>query len=185
MTAGAPTLTGSRVVLRAPEESDVAKRQAAGWHASIERGYGSVRADGPATHEEALAWHRYVTQELSSPTSWVIDVDGELAGVANLHHVSERDRNAMFAVGMLSPRFLGRGLGSDAMRTVLDYAFGELALHRVWLRVLEFNDAAIACYRACGFVEEGRQRESCLVNGRWHDDLFFGLLDREYGSARR
>jgi RimJ/RimL family protein N-acetyltransferase len=36
-------------------------------------------------------------------------------------------------------------------------------LHRVDLRVLAFNDGAIASYRKCGFVQEGCERESC-----WH-----------------
>ena len=49
--------------------------------------------------------------------------------------------------------------------------------------MLDFNDRAIAAYRACGFVEEGRERESCWVEGRWHDDVIMGVLDREFALA--
>jgi RimJ/RimL family protein N-acetyltransferase len=53
-------------------------------------------------------------------------------------------------------------------------------LHRVDLRVLAFNDGAIAAYRKWGFVAEGRERESCWLDGQWHDDIIMGLLAAEF-----
>ena len=47
----------------------------------------------------------------------------------------------------------------------LDHAFGPLRLHRVSLRVLASNERAVKCYRACGFAEEGREREAALSTG--------------------
>ena len=101
-------------------------------------------------------------------------------GAAFLSDVREGGRKARLAVGMYAPQFLGRGLGSEAIRLVLRHAFGTLGMHRVDLKVLDFNDRAIAAYLACGFVEEGRERESCWVDGRWHDDVVMGVLDREF-----
>ena len=46
--------------------------------------------------------------------------------------------------------------------------------------MLAFNEHAIAAYLKCGFVVEGRERESCLMDGRWHDDLIMGVLEHEY-----
>jgi hypothetical protein len=54
------------------------------------------------------------------------------------------------------------------------------ALHRVDLRVIAYNTSAIACYRKCGFVEEGRERETVLVEDRWQDDVLMSLLEDEY-----
>ncbi len=183
MTRAAPTLIGPRVVLRAPSAPDVEARKRLGWHRQIERGYGSSRIDGPATTEEAAEWFRYVSEDLPAETSWVIEVDGALAGITNLHHVSAQDRNAMFAIGMLSPDFVGRGYGLESARLVLRHAFTTLALHRLWLRVLSDNVRAIRSYESCGFVYEGTQRESCLIDGMWLDDHFYGLLDREFFAA--
>lgn len=180
MTHVAPTLVGPRVVLRPPRASDVAERQRLGWHRGIERGYGSDRPDGPASPEDAAEWYRVVSEVLPAQTSWVIEMGGALAGIANLHHVSEQDRNAMFAIGMLAPEFMGRGLGAESTRLVLRHAFTTMALHRVWLRVLSDNAPAIRSYESCGFVHEGTQRETCLLDGRWLDDHFYGILDREF-----
>lgn len=65
-------------------------------------------------------------------------------------------------------------------RLVLRYAFEDLGLHRVDLRVLEYNDRAIAVYEKCGFVREGVERESANVAGKWHSDLIMGILEHEY-----
>lgn len=66
------------------------------------------------------------------------------------------------------------------IKLILSYGFGTLKLHRVDLRVLSYNERAIRCYRACGFIEEGRERESARVGDAWHDDLIMGVLAQEY-----
>ncbi len=170
----APTLTGPRVTLRPLRPTDTDARQAHGWHRVIERNYGSERDDGPMTPDEALAWHD--TALAAGDTFWLIEVGGALAGAAFLHQVREVDRSARYAIGMYAPHFLGKGAGTEATGLVLDHAFGDLALHRVSLRALSFNTAAIACYARCGFLVEGRERESCFLGGRWYDDVVMGVL---------
>jgi RimJ/RimL family protein N-acetyltransferase len=56
-------------------------------------------------------------------------------------------------------------------------------LARISARVLEYNTRAIRAYEKCGFVVEGRQRESAHVDGKWHDDVMMGLLDSEFESV--
>jgi [ribosomal protein S5]-alanine N-acetyltransferase len=175
----APVLTDGRVVLRPVRESDRDERRSHGWHAEIERGYGHVVPTGPMTDEQAQEWYADRLARIDEPV-WSIEVDGRLAGVAFLHtHVPE-DRRARFAIGLLSPALQGRGIGRAATMLVLGHAFTAMALHRVDLRVLEFNTGAIACYRACGFVQEGRERESCLLEGEWYDDILMGVLEHEF-----
>lgn len=85
-------------------------------------------------------------------------------------------REARFAIGMFDPQFVGRGLGAQATQLVLRHAFDTLGLHRIDLRVLAFNTAAIESSRRSGFVVEGRER--CWLEGRWHDDdVIMGILE--------
>ena len=180
----APTLVGERVTLRAHRDDDRAARQRHGWHREIERGYGSDCETRAMTDDEVEAWADYLAAKTAlGAVCWAVESDGELVGAAFLSDVREAGRKARLAIGMYAPQFLGRGLGSEAIRLVLRHAFGTLGMHRVDLKVLDFNDRAIAAYRACGFVEEGRERESCWVEGRWHDDVVMGVLDREFAAA--
>jgi RimJ/RimL family protein N-acetyltransferase len=81
---------------------------------------------------------------------------------------------------MYSTEFTGRGLGTEAAILVLGYACDELQLHRVDLRVIEYNHRAIRIYKKVGFTVEGGERQTVFVNGEWHDDLMMAMLDREY-----
>lgn len=179
----APTLVGERLVLRSPRLGDERDRQGHGWHAGIERNYGHECTDRAMTDDEARDWW-LMQQEHMADTArrqWVIELGGRVIGVAFLYAISpEADRRARFAIGMFSPDFIGRGLGSEATRLVLGHAFTDLGLHRVDLRVLAENEIARRAYRRCGFVEEGRERESCWLDGRWHDDVLMGILAHEF-----
>lgn len=65
---------------------------------------------------------------------------------------------------------------------LLDYAFLELNLHRISLRVFSLNERAIHIYNKIGFVQEGVVRESLYRSGKWHDIIIMGILKREYFS---
>jgi RimJ/RimL family protein N-acetyltransferase len=84
------------------------------------------------------------------------------------------------AMGIYDRRFWSRGFGTEALRLLLRYAFDDLALHRVDLRVIAYNVRAMRCYEKCGFVREGVERECALVDGVWHDDVMMGILEDEY-----
>jgi RimJ/RimL family protein N-acetyltransferase len=132
--------------------------------------------------EEAADWMSEQLRDSQDPQRrhWVIQVDDSVVGVVFLHSINEPDRRARFAIGLFSPQFMGLGLGSEATRLVLQYAFTDMGLHRVDLRVLEFNETARRAYERCGFVLEGRERESCWLGGRWYDDLLMGVLAQEF-----
>lgn len=169
-----PCLQGARVVLRPPIEGDVEARLALGNDPEIHRMFGGSRDQlRPLTREGAGRWMQRV---IESPYGWVIE-RGSLIGEIRLIRVERIDRRASLAVGIVDPRCLDKGYGTEAIRLVLDYAFGELKLHRISLRVLAYNQRAIRAYQKCGFVIEGRERE---VDGEWHDDITMGILEREF-----
>jgi RimJ/RimL family protein N-acetyltransferase len=177
-----PVLRGERVLLRpvAPQDRDA--RQRLGFDADIERGYGVVRESGPMTDEEADDWYAAMVATATDPSrmAWVVEAQSSLAGMAFLQGIREVDAKARFAIGLFSPELTGRGLGGEATRLVLAHAFGPMALHRVDLRVLDFNHRAIAMYRRCGFVVEGRERGSCRMGDAWVDDVMMGVLVDEF-----
>ncbi|WP_415400620.1 GNAT family N-acetyltransferase [Tateyamaria sp. SN3-11] len=183
MTDEVPILQTDRVRLRPFRTSDIAERLALGRAPEIVRGFGGT-PDGlpPYSENEARRW---VERNLAHPQAWAIEVANRLLGEVRLDALNLQDRRARLAIGLFDVAQLGRGLGREAIGLVLSHAFHTLSLHRVDLRVVATNERAIRCYRACGFVEEGREREGVNIDGEWHDDVIMGLLAREHRSAAR
>jgi [ribosomal protein S5]-alanine N-acetyltransferase len=58
--------------------------------------------------------------------------------------------------------------------------YEQLKLHRVELKVLEYNHRVIACYEKCGFIKEGVEREGAFIEDKFETVVFMSILDREY-----
>lgn len=74
----------------------------------------------------------------------------------------------------------GRGIGQAMVHEVLHIAFDERKLHRVDLRVFDFNEEAIRCYERVGFRREGRFRDSHAVSDGWWSVLQMSILEHEW-----
>jgi len=74
----------------------------------------------------------------------------------------------------------GKGYGYEAMTLLLDFAFRELNLHRVFLTVFSYNAAAITMYEKLGFTHEGTHREHLQRDGQRFDMLLYGILQKEW-----
>jgi RimJ/RimL family protein N-acetyltransferase len=143
--------------------------------------YGGSRDDArPMTEEAARRW---VQGLLEQDYAWVIEV-GTPIGQIRLDRVDLRDRRASLAVGIVDRTQLGIGLGTEAIGLVLEFAFNVLKLHRLSVRVVEYNTRAIRAYQKCGFVVEGREREAAFVDGIWHDVVVMSIVDWEYTEIR-
>ena len=75
-------------------------------------------------------------------------------------------------------------LGTNGLIGLLDYAFNELVLHRVWVDVPDYNEHAMRMVKHLGFVLEGHFRKSHRKDGEWYDSSALGLLADEYSRRR-
>lgn len=110
--------------------------------------------------------------------------NGKSIGVVSLINIDYKNRNAECIIDIGEKEYWGKGFGSEGLRLVLDYAFYEMNLHRVSLRVFSFNDRAIRMYKRIGFKEEGNSRQSLFRDGKWHDIIHMGILQTEYFEKR-
>ena len=172
-----PVLQSKNLTLRPAASSDVDHRFELGVEPDEHlRLYGVDPATAPPfTFGSAERWVRSL---MDHPYAWIIE-NSVLLGSVRLDRVDFTDRRASFAIGLLQSDNIGKGIGTEAAQTVLSYAFSDLKLHRVSLRVLAVNERAIRSYQKCGFKIEGRECETAFLDGKWHDDLIMGLLEHE------
>jgi RimJ/RimL family protein N-acetyltransferase len=180
MDAVLPALRGPRVILRAVEARDRATIARLPLEPDIGRFFGEELPERrPRTEDEVEELYGWLADD-DEPFHWVVALDGEFIGVARFHHFWEDQPRARFAIGLHDAARLGQGLGTEAARLALAFGFEVLGLHRIDLRVMSHNERAIASYLKCGFREEGRERDSAFLEGRWIDDLIMSVLEDEY-----
>ena len=74
--------------------------------------------------------------------------------------------------------------GTMAMIKLLDDAYEDQGLHRVWVDVPEYNEHALQMCQHLGFVLEGHLRKTHRKDGEWYDSSAMGLLAEEYMRRR-
>lgn len=177
LPAEPPTLTGDRVLLRAPHERDVDDRLRYPIDPEEEDGYGGAWRrdwDGRRFHNRDDLM-RLRLRSRPDDVDWSVESAGQCIGSTRLR-VDTGNHRAMFSIGIFVPDMRGMGLGREITRLVVRWGLLDLGLHRVELDVLSTNERAISCYRACGFVHEGTRRQAELYPDGWRDFLVMALL---------
>lgn len=112
-----------------------------------------------------------------------IEVEGQVAGMIQFLEEQEPDyRHASIDV-FLGGAFHGRGLGPDAVRTVVRHLVVDRGHHRVTIDPSVANAKAVAAYRRVGFRDVGvlRCHERDHATGGWRDGLLMDLLAEDVG----
>jgi RimJ/RimL family protein N-acetyltransferase len=172
-------LTGDLVVLRRHAPENVAAFQR--WYADPEIARLARYQQTPMRPQEI---DRFFEARVVGPDALAMAVHeratNRLVGTCAFSQLDGENGSALYHITIGESDVWGRGYGTEATRLLLDHAFGTLALHRIALFVFEFNERAIRAYRRCGFVVEGRSRESIWRDGRWWDELAMSMLDSDW-----
>jgi RimJ/RimL family protein N-acetyltransferase len=111
--------------------------------------------------------------------------DDRPIGTIGLEEIDRANGSAGVGIMIGEKTLWGRGLGTDAMNAIVDFAFGELRLERVWLHVYAYNDRGRRSYEKAGFRIEGRLRHAVYHRGRHHDADVMAILREEWASLSR
>ena len=163
-----PTLQGERVTLRPLEDADLDPLAAIIGEPSVARWWGE--SDEPERLRDNLRM---------DGGAFVIEADGELAGWLGFVEETEPEYRSVGIDISLSERFQGRGLGPDALRTLIRWFADERGHHRFTIDPNAANERAIKAYAAVGFKPIGITRRSELVDGEWTDGVLMDLLIEE------
>ena len=170
-------IRGSKTYLRALKHDDLP--HFVRWINDPEtRRFMTMRYPLSMTEEEGW-WERFSTRQ--NDYVFAIEADeGTYIGNIGLHSVDLDNRRAVLGIIIGEKAYWGRGYGTDAICTMLDWAFGYLNLNRVSLTVYEYNERAIRCYEKSGFRHEGGMRQARYLDGKYYDELMMGILRNEF-----
>lgn len=127
---------------------------------------------------------RRVCQVSAAPSevSFLFGVHGEGAPIGNVGLIGSQwvAREAELGILVGAVDRWHHGFAREASRRMLRYAFDDLNLNRVKLRVSDANPRARRAYEAIGFVLEGTLREAAFIDGTYVDTHVMSVLRREH-----
>lgn len=172
-------LYGKSVILRDAKESDIDDRFKIGRNNEFEHMCGGEVLSEPIYPDRAV-WENWYQSQKNKECAWIIEYEGKCIGGAELHHISKQDKSATYAIGIFDVTKLSMGIGTEVTKLILQYGFEQLKLHRIDLKVLDYNKRGIRCYEKCGFKVDGILRESGLIGGSFYSDIIMSILDYEW-----
>lgn len=106
--------------------------------------------------------------------------DDRPIGNCGLHEISTTDGSAMLGIAVGHPDDRGKGLGTEILRALLAFGFGQLRLERIGLDVYDMNPGARHVYERVGFVYEGTLRHAAFREGAYLDVVRMSILADEW-----
>lgn len=132
---------------------------------------------GAPSRTEVNAWYEQIQSDENDQRFMIDATDGgRTIGFVGLYGIDEANRSAELGVLIGEREAWGQGFAPEAVERLAQYAFRELNLHRLSLRVRADHTRAIRAYEKSGFVEEGRLRDAWFDRGTYRDVVIMGRL---------
>ena len=107
----------------------------------------------------------------------------KMIGTVSLEQIDNINRTATLGIFIGDKEYRSRGIGTEAIKLILDYGFHYLNLQNIKLNLMAFNERALRCYQKCGFKEYGRRRKCKFVNGKFYDSIQMDILAEEFSES--
>jgi ribosomal-protein-alanine N-acetyltransferase len=106
-----------------------------------------------------------------------------LIGAVGLEKINREFSHAEIGYWIGVP-FWNHGFGTEVVKTVIEYGFSTLHLHRIYARIMSNNHGSAKVLRRCGFSHEGTLRDHVLKWGKFVDIEVYGILNEPKTECR-
>ena len=106
-------------------------------------------------------------------------VDRCAVGSVYLKDIDYANQKAEYGIFIGEETMTGQGIGSMAARCMIEYAFRNLNLHKLYLRVYEDNYRAISSYTKAGFKKVALLEDDVLVHGEFRNIILMGIVNKK------
>jgi len=170
-------LTAERIYLR-PLEPDDALGDYPNWLNDPEVCRYNSHGDTVYTREMALEYIRSTTDNPACKVFAICLLENDRhVGNISLQQISAKNKSAELAILIGDPSVYGKGIGYEAGKLLIHYAFTLLHLHRVYCGTHAENSGMQKLALKLGMKEEGRRLEAVFKNGKFADIVEYGLIN--------
>lgn len=134
--------------------------------------------------EQQLNWfNEKVNKDDTTLMFAIINNENEqLIGCCGLVYINWVHRHADLSlyIGWDNSYIDSKGFAKESCRILLNYAFDELCLNKVWTEIYEFDNQKWDLYNKIGFTQDGMLRENYWYNGKWWGSRMISILSSDY-----
>lgn len=130
----------------------------------------------PYTEEDARQFIEYA-RSAEMESVFAIEVDGEAAGAVGIMFQQDVYSQSGELGYWLGEEYWGRGIVSQAVKAMVQHAFGDLRLRRVYARIFSNNIASRRVLEKAGFQFEGMARQAVVKNDKVLDVFHYAILN--------
>jgi RimJ/RimL family protein N-acetyltransferase len=161
-------IAGEHIILRAFERDDAERCYRWMNDPNIVR---TLKSRYPIAFQNEIEWLERAMHASTTERHFAIERkdDRTHIGNASIHDIEWVSRTAAFGLFVGEPSAWNRGFGTDAIRTLVRFAFDEMNLRKLRIDVFDYNDRAKHVLESQGFVQEGRLRQEFYREGTYHD----------------
>jgi [ribosomal protein S5]-alanine N-acetyltransferase len=173
-------LRGERIYLRPITLEDVTERYL-NWLNNPETTKGLATSPGAHTMQSLRDFVSRAIQDSGTQMFTIRDTENDLhIGNIKLDRFDQAAGTCELGLLIGDQAYWGRGIGKEACKLAIAFAFDDLKMRKVLLSVYDNNPAAIKLYHGLGFVLEGSLRKHVFEGGQYHDKRFMGLFENEF-----
>lgn len=112
--------------------------------------------------------------------SWTIEhsITGSFVGLFGLKLKAKKYRSGEVWF-KLHPEFWLQGYATEALKTVINFGFETLELHRIEAGCAVHNLASIKVLEKCKMIQEGRGRKLLPLKSGWSDNYKYAILETD------
>ena len=167
---------GEKVALRAIEEKDSGMFLELINDPETEKMIGGLSF--PVSSIEQDLWIKEQVNNKSNLRCVIVEKANQEKGLGTviLSDMDYRNGVAQIHIKMLKGEGRGKGYGTDAIRTIVNYAFNELRLNCIYAVILQYNVISQKLFERCDFKKEGLLRARVFKNGEHIDVLSYSII---------
>ncbi|MBI3984345.1 MAG: GNAT family N-acetyltransferase [Candidatus Levybacteria bacterium] len=100
-------------------------------------------------------------------------------GVISFNTISKENKKAEIGY-WLDKNYQGKGIMTKACKLLIEHGFNKLKLHRIEISCADGNSKSCAIPQRLGFKKEGYFKQAGLINGKFFDVNWFGLVVNDW-----
>jgi len=135
----------------------------------------------PYSEPDAISFIEFATRDKPIHI-FAIEIMGQAAGGIGIHPQDDiHKKNAELGYWLAEP-FWGRGIMTNGVKQMVDFAFNTFDINRVFARPFGTNNASQRVLEKAGFTLEGRFKNTLYKNGEYQDELIYAVRLKTQGS---